>query len=71
MTQLLPDILSSLRINKPNLFSTTLKIRSELRLILFIKRTSPSEPKLSSMVRTLFLRLKMPLPLRSVTKSLS
>jgi len=71
LTQLLPDILSSLRINKLNLFSTMLMIRLELRLILFIKRMQVLETKLYFMVRTLFLRLKMLRLLKLVIKLLS
>jgi len=71
LTQLLPDILSSLRINKLNLFSTMLMIRLELRLILFIKRMQVLETKLYFMERTLFLRLKMPRLLKLVIKLLS
>ena len=70
MIQLLPDILLSLRINKLNLFSTMLKIRLELRLILFIKRMRVLETKLYFMVKTLFLRLKMPRLLKLVIKLL-
>ena len=71
MIQLLLDILSSLRINKLNLFSTMLMIRLELRLILFIKRMQVLETKLYFMVRTLFLRLKMLRLLKLVIKLLS
>jgi hypothetical protein len=70
LIQLLPDILLSLRINKLNLFSTMLKIRLELRLILFIKRMRVLETKLYFMVKTLFLRLKMPRLLKLVIKLL-
>ena len=70
MIQFLLDILSSLRINKLNLFSIMLKIRLELRLILFIKRTRVLELKLYFMVRTFFLSNKMLRLLRLATKLL-
>lgn len=70
MIQSLPDIFISLRKNKLNLFSITLRIRLELSLILFIKRTRVLELKLSFMVKTLFLSNKMPLLLRLETKLL-
>ena len=71
MIQFLQDILSSLRANKLNLFSIMLKIRSEPRLILSIKRTRVLELKLYSTVRTFFLSNKMPRPFRLATKLLS
>ena len=71
MTQLLLDILSSPNFNKPNLSSTTLKIRLELRLILSIKRTRVLELKPSSTESTFFSSNKMLRLLRSETRLLS
>jgi len=71
LIQSLPDIFISLRKNKLNLFSIMSRIRLELSLILFIKRTRVLELKLSFTVKTLFLSNKMPLLLRLETKLLS
>jgi hypothetical protein len=70
LIQLLPDILLSLRINKLNLLSTMLKIKLELKLILFIRRMRVLETKLYFMVKTFFLRLKMLRLLKLVIKLL-
>jgi len=68
LIQFLLDIPLLLRTNKLDLLSIMLKIRLELSLILFIKRTRVLDLKLYFMVRTLFLSNKMLKLLRLVTK---